>query len=226
MTTNQSRTAAPIGTLAETAMRPLPAPRADFENLEGVIHLAAGGESPPLRAQREALSNFLSLKGRSGVGAAGAMQKQAVYDRCKENAAALFGVAPSMVAFSGSVADATSQIALSLPWQLGENVIVEDAEFLSAMLPWTRLRERGVQVRVVRHADWTPEERHIRAAVDRGTRVIAVSQVNYLTGVQHNLEARRASRWRRRAALCGHEPRRRRHRDARRALRFRGERHL
>lgn len=193
MTTETSRVGTPAGPLPQAAnARPLAAPITDFENLDGVIHLAAGAESPPLRTQRAALAAFLALKGRSGIGAPGANEKQAVYDRCKANAAALFGVPPTMVAFSGSVADATSQIALSLPWQAGDSVIVEDVEFLSALLPWTRLGARGVQVRIVRHADWTPEERHIQAAVDTSTRLIAVSQVNYLTGVQHNLAALRA----------------------------------
>ena len=167
------------------------APLADFENLDGVIHLAAGGESPALRAQRTALEQYVGLKGRAGVGAPGWSRKQEVYERCKANAATLLGMAPDDIAFTASVADAASQVALSLPWRPGDNVVLEDVEFLSSLLPWTRLRDRGVEVRVIRHAEWSPEEAHFRAAVDSNTRVIAVSQVNYLTGVQHNLEALR-----------------------------------
>lgn len=168
------------------------APLSDFANLDGIVHLAVGGESPPLRAQRDALDRFLALKGVSSTGTPGASAKIEVYRRCKARAAALLGVPPEEVAFGTSVAAAASQIALSLPWQPGDNVVVEDVEFLSAMLPWTRLQGRGVELRVVRHADWSPEEGHIAAAVDARTRVIAVSQVSYLTGVQHNLEALRA----------------------------------
>lgn len=168
------------------------APLSDFDNLDGIIHLAAGGESPPLKAQRTAAADFTAIKGLSGSGMPKNQLRQRVYDRCKASAAALFGVGAGEVAFVSSVAEGASQIALSLPWQSGDNVVVEDVEFLSSMLPWTRLRDRGVEARVVPHADWTPDEGHIRAAVDARTRVIAVSQVNYLTGVQHNLEALRA----------------------------------
>ncbi len=167
------------------------APLADFANLDGLVHLAAGGESPPLRAQWAALERYYGVKGRAGVGAPGFNVKQETYNRCKASAATLLGVTPEEIAFSSSVADGASQIALSLPWQPGDNVVLEDVEFLSSLLPWTRLRERGVEVRVIRHADWSPDETHFREAVDGQTRVIAVSQVNYLTGVQHNLEALR-----------------------------------
>src|SRR5215207_4486975 len=159
------------------------APLSDFTNLDGLVHLAAGGESPSLRAQMEAVQAYVSHKGRMGLGTPGYALKQEAYDRCKRNAATLFGV---------TAEDGASQIALSLPWREGDNVVLEDVEFLSSLLPWTRLRDRGVEVRVIRHRDWSADEAHFRSAVDSRTRVIAVSQVNYLTGIQHNLEALRS----------------------------------
>ncbi|HET8647190.1 MAG TPA: aminotransferase class V-fold PLP-dependent enzyme, partial [Vicinamibacteria bacterium] len=173
----------------EVAMRL--APLADFNNLDGLVHLAAGGESPSLRAQVGAVQRYVLHKGRMGAGTPGFALKQEAYDRLKRNAATLFGVTPEEIAFAASVADGASQIALSLPWRAGDNVVVEDLEFRSSLLPWTRLAGRGVELRVLRHRDWTPAEAHIRAAVDGRTRAIAVSQVNYLTGIQHNLEALR-----------------------------------
>lgn len=167
------------------------APLTDFANIEGIVHLAAGGESPPLHAQFDAVRSYLEVKGRSSAGWPAASRKQETYDRCKATAAALLGVSPTEVAFCSSAAEGASQVALSLPWRGGDNVVVEDVEFLSASLPWTRLRERGVEVRVITHADWTADEAHFRAAVDARTRMIATSQVDYLSGIQHNLEALR-----------------------------------
>jgi cysteine desulfurase/selenocysteine lyase len=167
------------------------APLSDFNNLDGLVHLAAGGESPSLRTQVDAVRSYVLAKGRMGLGTPSYELKHGAYDRLKRNAATLFGVTAEEVAFASSVADGASQIALSLPWREGDNVVLEDVEFLSSLMPWTRLRDRGVEVRVIKHADWTPEEAHFRAAVDARTRVLAVSQVNYLTGIQHNLEALR-----------------------------------
>lgn len=168
------------------------APLEDFANLDGVVHLAAGSESPPLRTQLDAITRWYAIKGAGGAQMPQAAERSAVYQRCKAEAATLLGVPADDLAFVSSTAEGASQVAHSLPWRAGDNVVVEDAEFLSSLLPWSRLGPRGVEVRVVRHAAWTPDEAEIAAAVDERTRVIAVSQVNYLTGVHRDLARLRA----------------------------------
>ncbi|MGH2598871.1 MAG: aminotransferase class V-fold PLP-dependent enzyme, partial [Dehalococcoidia bacterium] len=121
------------------------APLSDFIDMDGIVHLAAGGESPALRAQADAVQRYVGLKGRSSIGTPDYTAKQQVYDRCKARAATLLGVTPEEIAFASSVAEGASQVALSLPWQPGDNVVLEDVEFLSSLLPWARLRDRGVE---------------------------------------------------------------------------------
>jgi selenocysteine lyase/cysteine desulfurase len=165
------------------------APRSDFVGLDGVAHLAAGGETPPLTTQGAAVQRWIDLKGQGPDGAAVRAETMA---RVKQNAAAILGVAPEEIALASSAGEAVSQVALSLPLAEGDNVVVQDVEFRSASLPWAGLRRRGVEVRVIRHADWSPEETAFAGAADRHTRAIVTSQVNYLTGIHHNLEALRA----------------------------------
>lgn len=165
------------------------ASRADFEGLETLTHLAAGGETPPLRGQAAAMARWVSLKGR---GPGGGTERDAVMTRVRTNGATLLGVNPDEIALATSAAEAMSQVALSVDIQPGDNIVMQDVEFRSASLPWAGLQRRGVEIRVVRHADWTPGETAISKAVDSRTRAIVTSQVNYLTGIQHNLEALRA----------------------------------
>lgn len=165
----------------------------DFEHLEGVVHLAAGGETPPLKSQRDALLRFYDDKGRApGLGGTPASLKSETYRRAKEYAATLFGLPSDDIAFASSAAEAMSQVALSLPLTAGDNVVVEDMEFGSAILPWVRLRDCGVELRVVKHLDFNAEETAIAAAIDGQTRVIVTSQVGYMTGIQHNMETLRS----------------------------------
>ncbi len=44
--------------------------KADFLGLEEVAHLAAGGETPPLRSQGAAMLRWVELKGRGPAGGA------------------------------------------------------------------------------------------------------------------------------------------------------------
>ena len=161
--------------------------KADFEGLDRLTHLAAGGETPPLKTQGATLERWLALKGRGpdrGV-------RADTLARLKSRAADLFGVTPDEIAIASSAAEAMSQVALSAELREGDNVVMQDVEFRSASLPWIGWAKRGVDIRVIKHADWTPAEAAFRAAVDSRTRAIVTSQVNYLTGIQHNLEALR-----------------------------------
>ena len=164
------------------------APREDFVGLETVAHLAAGGETPSLKTQAAAVARWVAIK---GIGPDATAERNGALARVRANGAALLGLRPDEVAVLTSAAEAMSQVALSLPLGEGDNVVVQDVEFRSASLPWTGLRRRGVEIRVVPHADWGPDEPAFRAAVDGRTRAIVTSQANYLTGVVHNLEALR-----------------------------------
>lgn len=164
-------------------------PKSDFEGLDGLTHLAAGGETPPLMMQGPAVQRWLAVKGRGPDGAA---LRNDTLARLKGRAARVFGVTAGEIALASSAGEAMSQVALSVDLREGDNVVLEDVEFRSASLPWVGLRRRGVEVRVIEHAAWAPDERAFRDAVDARTRAIVTSQVSYLTGIQHNLEALRA----------------------------------
>ena len=164
------------------------ASRTDFEGLEHLTHLAAGGETPPLKSQAAAMQRWVDVKGR---GPDGAKLRTDTMNSLKQRAAVIMGVSPDEIALASSAAEAVSQVALSVDIGAGDNVVVQDVEFRSASLPWLGLQGRGVEIRVVKHADWTPNEAHFAAAVDGRTRVIVTSQVNYLTGIHHNMEALR-----------------------------------
>ncbi len=162
-------------------------PRSDFVGLEGVTHLAAGGEAPWLAAHTEALS--LLARDQSG-GMPGRARKDATVERARERAARLLGVDAADVALLSSTTEGVNVLALALDWRPGDTVVVEAIEFPSLVFPWTRLQEQGVELRIVRPSDGSPWRYtldDLAAAVDSRTRLIATSQVSYLTGRRHDL---------------------------------------
>ena len=162
-------------------------PRSDFLGLEGVTHLAAGGEAPWLAAHTEALS--LLARDQSG-GMPGRANKDATVERARELAARLLGVDAADVALLSSTTEGVNVLALALDWRPGDTVVVEAIEFPSLVFPWTKLKEQGVEVRIVRPGDgsqWNYTLDDLAAAVDSRTRLLATSQVSYLTGRRHDL---------------------------------------
>jgi len=78
-------------------------------------------------------------------------------------------------------------IELNIRAGRGNNVVVNDLENWANVYPWTGLRRRGVDVRVVKGRGGAVRLDDLEAAVDDGTRAVAISQVQWLTGARHVL---------------------------------------
>jgi cysteine desulfurase/selenocysteine lyase len=163
------------------------APRSDFELPDGLTHMAPGGEAPSLRSHRAAMNRYFACK---STAPAGQEARWDAYHGAKVLAGELLGVGgEETIAFVPSVSDGMNALSHALPVSAGDNVVVEDREFGAVIYPWLHLERRGVEVRLVRQREWDPSERAFRAAVDGRTRAVAVSQVSFLTGLHHNVEA-------------------------------------
>lgn len=85
-----------------------------------------------------------------------------------------------------NTSEGLSLVAAGLPWAQGDNVVTSNQEFPSNRLPWEVLAGRGVQLRVADIGGDDPEAA-LLALLDRRTRVLAVSAVQYATGLRLDL---------------------------------------
>lgn len=164
---------------------PLISPR-EFIGIEDTAHLCAGGEAPMLRSHLDALLRFATDK---GGGMAGRERMFETYRKAKINLSWMVNRPESDVALLGSASEGVNVVAQTIDWRPGDNVVVADLEYPSMIYPWTKAAGREVEIRVVPSRDWAVQLDDLRAAVDRRTRVLAVSQVSYLTGQRLNMPA-------------------------------------
>jgi selenocysteine lyase/cysteine desulfurase len=174
-------------------------PRSEFVGLEAedVTHLCTGGEAPWLRSHDGACRRFGELK--SG-GMAGRDAIFGVYQRAKERVATRLGISPERVAFLAHASEGLNQAVGAVDWRPGDNAVVADVEFPSLLVPLGRLRDAGVEARVVRAREHCVSVDDLASAVDRRTRLLLVSHVSYLTGQRLDLArcaeiARAAGAW-------------------------------
>jgi cysteine desulfurase / selenocysteine lyase len=73
-------------------------------------------------------------------------------------------------------------IALSLPLQAGDQVVVADDEFPSVVQPWVSLQNRGVRLVRVPVGRESDRNRLLSEAITDSVRVLAVSHVHWRTG--------------------------------------------
>jgi selenocysteine lyase/cysteine desulfurase len=152
-----------------------------------LVYLNHAAVAPWPIAVTEAVKRFADENGRTG--ALHYSRWTAVEARLRANLARLIN-APSAndIALLKNTSEALSVVAHGLAWEPGANVVISDQEFPSNRIVWESLAARGVETRRVDlHSAATPEDALIQA-MDRRTRVLAVSSVQYATGLRMSLD--------------------------------------
>ena len=161
--------------------------RSLFPDLEPFAYLNHAAISPPSLAVRDAVHAILDDYLRRGVSALPTWLAQR--ERLRDKLASLIGGAASDVAFVPNTTRGVTDVALCLPWEPGDRILLLEGEFPANVSPWQRAAERfGLEIA------WLPvaafEESHeagvaaLCDALDRGVRLVAVSAVQFQTGLR------------------------------------------
>jgi cysteine desulfurase / selenocysteine lyase len=158
----------------------------DFPGLAGRTYLNSAAESLFMASHEAAFQRYARAK---ALGEPGRPQFYAAEDACRRKMAALLGVTPADVAFVGSTSRGTNAALHAIPWQRGDNLVVNDLEFPTLIYAARQLERRGVEVRLLRHRDGALTLDQVAAAMDGRTRLVGVSAVSFLSGFRWDLEA-------------------------------------
>lgn len=158
---------------------------AEFPQADGIVYLNHAGIAPwPARTAR-ALQEFAAENARQG--AARYRDWLAREQALREQLRALLN-APSAsdIALLKNTSEALSLVAAGLDWNPGDRVVGADEEFPSNRMPWQALAARGVDWLGVSLRGPDPEAA-LMAACTPATRVLAVSSVQYGSGITLDL---------------------------------------
>ncbi|MGQ9660618.1 MAG: aminotransferase class V-fold PLP-dependent enzyme [Thermochromatium sp.] len=113
----------------------------------------------------------------------------AVEQRLRERLAWLIGADQAAdIALVKNTSEALSVIAHGLPWTPGESIVGIAQEFPSNRLVWESLADQGVTWRALDLNDSSDPEADLIALCDDSTRMIAISWVQYVSGLRLDLE--------------------------------------
>ncbi|GIX21286.1 MAG: hypothetical protein KatS3mg121_0069 [Gammaproteobacteria bacterium] len=159
----------------------------DFELDPGLVYLNHAGVAPWPRATRLAVEAFAAQAARRG--GADYPRWLAVEARLRARLARLVGAeSADCIALVKNTSEALSIVAGGLDWQTGDNVVYAAEEFPSNRIVWEALAARGVEPRCVPLQGAADPEGALLAACDRRTRLLAVSSVQYASGLRMDLE--------------------------------------
>lgn len=93
------------------------------------------------------------------------------------------------IAFVPSTGMGNNKFAASIGLKPGDNVVIGDLEFPSAVLAYTSYQRKGVEIRTVRHREGRLPVEEYAKLMDEHTRVIAVSSAQWCSGYAVDIKA-------------------------------------
>ena len=106
----------------------------------------------------------------------------------RDQSARLIQASASEIAFVKNTSEGLSFVARGFPWQAGDRVVIPAEEFPSNRIVWESLTSLGVSVQKVPLRTVQDPEQALLSALDRYTRVLSVSSVQYADGLKLDLE--------------------------------------
>ena len=103
--------------------------------------------------------------------------------------ARLIGAGEDEIAYIPNTTFGLNLVAQMLNYEPGSNVVTNTLEYISNVIVWLKLRERGVEVRIVRDIDGRVSVEMIEKSIDERTVAVAVGQVCWYNGFRHDLRA-------------------------------------
>ncbi len=161
--------------------------RKDFPILKDVVYLDSASTSltpePVLEAVWDYYHSYKANVGR-GVYRMAQLADQRYRDAHHKTAQFIGGAGPeSMTVFTRNATESINMVARGLLWKKGDRIVTTLLEHHSNLLPWMRLREKGVELTVIK-PDKTGmiDPADYEKAISKGTRLVAVSQLSNALG--------------------------------------------
>ena len=159
--------------------------RADFPIVNDIIYLDSAATSltpePVLEAGLSYYREYNANVGR-GVHRVSQLATQK-YQNAHRKVAGFIGAKEGEVIFTKNTTEAINMVAYGLKWSKGDEIVTTLLEHHSNFLPWLRLREQGVRVKIVEpNKQGIFELSDFEHAIDDRTRLVAVTQVSNVLG--------------------------------------------
>ncbi len=167
--------------------------RADFPGSTQQVYLNTAGVGLPPRSAVDAVQRATALLGQGPAEMGYKAYYRAIGDssaKAKEEGAQLLNVTPAEIAFIDDTTMGLNIALAAIPFSPGDNIVLGDLEYpqvaLSAAHPQQHL---DVEVRVARHRDGIVTVDDYAKLIDKHTRLLLVSSVQWINGLRMDLAA-------------------------------------
>lgn len=145
---------------------------------------AATGPFSTLVTKR--LNNLLKEKSESNIDDYEAFLIVAV--ETKNILSEMINCNPERIAFLDNTSNGINVLANGIQWEMGDRILLNDAEFPANIYPFLNLKRFGVEIDFVKSENGIVNAEQIIEAIKPETRLVSVSFVQFLSGYKIDLE--------------------------------------
>ncbi len=109
-------------------------------------------------------------------------------ERTRSLFARLINADPSEICFVTNTSEGLSTVAGGISWKPGDKIVAAVPDFPSNVYPWMNLAHRGVETCFLQRNEGRFDIRDVKASLRPGTRLVAVSSTDFITGFRCDLE--------------------------------------
>ena len=113
---------------------------------------------------------------------------QSVIKETKQDLSGLINTKPERIAFLDNTSNGINILARGIKWKKGDRILLNDLEFPANVYPFLNLQKDGVIVDFVKSKNGIVSADDIIENIKPGTRLVSISQVQFLTGYRVDLE--------------------------------------
>ena len=163
--------------------------KSEFPITQKSVYLNNGGAHPLGRGAIHAIQSYLE-----GEAAGTSVPLAQIGDELRGHYAALINAPIATVSLIPRTIAGENLVvtALDLAHTHG-NIVTDELHFQGSLSLYRSLQSKGVDIRIVKARNWRIELADVEKAVDRNTKLIAVSGVSQVNGFQPDLKALKCS---------------------------------
>ena len=185
--------AKPLFAAAQTSARPgvFPASvRADFPSVLRETYLNSAAMHPigafAANAMKGVIDNRLlgPGEGRADFGARAQDELKAKFGR-------MINAKATEIAYTANTSDGENIVVmgLDLARQKGSNIVIDELHFTTSLYMYKEIEKKGVELRIVKHKNWTIDPEDMAKAIDKNTKLVSLALVSNVNGFMHDARA-------------------------------------
>ena len=152
----------------------------------GKIYFGHASTAPLSTYVSDRLKEYIHVRSESKIDDYTAVLKS--IENVKSGLAEMINSTPDRIAFTDNTNNGINMLAQSVIWKQNDRIILNDIEFPANVYPFMNLKHLGVEIDFVKSHNGIVSAEDIINAITPATKLISVSQVQFLTGYRIDLE--------------------------------------